>query len=113
MTLPLMALGGHGVISVASNQVPSEMVQLVEAMERGALDEARQLHRQLLQLMMVNFIEPNPIPVKFAMASMGLCEFAYRLPMVPASPATRPTTGGSSTASGPAQAATSAGKPMS
>jgi 4-hydroxy-tetrahydrodipicolinate synthase len=83
VTLPLMALGGHGVISVASNQVPSEMVQLVEAMERGALDDARQLHRQLLQLMMVNFIEPNPIPVKFAMASMGLCEFAYRLPMVP------------------------------
>jgi len=83
ITLPLMALGGHGVISVASNQAPAEMVQLVEAFERGALTEARALHNQLLPLMQVNFVEANPGPVKFSMASMGLCAPVYRLPMVP------------------------------
>lgn len=82
ITLPLMALGGHGVISVVSNQAPSEMVQLVEAFERGALAEARTWHNQLLPLMQVNFVESNPGPVKFAMASMGLCAPVYRLPMV-------------------------------
>ncbi|NQW05035.1 MAG: 4-hydroxy-tetrahydrodipicolinate synthase [Acidobacteria bacterium] len=82
ITLPLMALGGHGVISVVSNQMPSEMVQLVEAFERGALDESRHWHRTLMSLMQVNFVESNPGPVKFSMASMGLCERVYRLPMV-------------------------------
>jgi 4-hydroxy-tetrahydrodipicolinate synthase len=82
ITLPLMALGGHGVISVVSNQAPSEMVQLVEAFERGALAEARHWHNQLLSLMQVNFVESNPGPVKFSMASMGLCAPVYRLPMV-------------------------------
>jgi 4-hydroxy-tetrahydrodipicolinate synthase len=82
ITLPLMALGGHGVISVASNEVPSEMVQLVEKLERGAYDEARAIHRDLMPLMTVNFIESNPIPVKFVMSSMGLCEPVYRLPLV-------------------------------
>ncbi len=82
IALPLMALGGHGVISVVSNQAPAEMVQLVEAFERGALDEARHWHNQLLPLMQVNFVESNPGPVKFSMASMGLCSPVYRLPMV-------------------------------
>jgi 4-hydroxy-tetrahydrodipicolinate synthase len=82
LTLPLMALGGHGIISVASNEVPAEMVQMVEAFERGALAEARLWHNKLLPLMQINFIEANPGPVKFAMAAMGLCEEAYRLPMV-------------------------------
>jgi len=82
LTLPLMALGGHGIISVASNEVPSEMVQMVEAFERGALLESRHWHNKLLALMQINFVEANPVPVKFAMAAMGLCEEVYRLPMV-------------------------------
>lgn len=83
MTLPLMAIGGRGVISVAANEVPSEMTQMVEAAERGDFETARRWHQALAPLMLVNFVESNPIPVKFAMAAMGLCEDAYRLPMVP------------------------------
>jgi 4-hydroxy-tetrahydrodipicolinate synthase len=82
LTLPLMAIGGHGIISVASNEVPAEMVQMVEAAERGDFGEARRWHDKLLPLMQVNFVESSPGPVKFAMAAMGLCEEAYRLPIV-------------------------------
>jgi 4-hydroxy-tetrahydrodipicolinate synthase len=85
ITLPLMAIGGRGVISVVSNEVPSEMTQMVEAAERGDFVSARRWHTALASLMQINFIESNPIPVKFAMAAMGLCESAYRLPMVPPS----------------------------
>ena len=83
MTVPLMAIGGRGVISVVANEVPAEMAQLVEAAERGDFAMARRWHDKLLPLMQMNFIESNPIPVKFAMAAMGLCEEAYRLPLVP------------------------------
>jgi 4-hydroxy-tetrahydrodipicolinate synthase len=83
MALPLMAIGGRGLISVASNEAPAEMVSLIEAAEKGDYAAARQWHQKLLPLMQVNFIESNPIPVKFAMAAMGLCEEVYRLPMVP------------------------------
>ncbi len=82
ITLPLMALGGHGIISVASNEVPAEMVQMVEAFERGALADARHWHNKLLPIMQMNFIESNPGPVKYAMAAMGLCEEIFRLPVV-------------------------------
>ena len=82
LTLPLMAVGGHGVVSVASNEVPSEMSRIVEAAERNDFAAARKLHAALLPLMMVNFVESNPIPVKSAMAAMGLLEEVYRLPMV-------------------------------
>jgi 4-hydroxy-tetrahydrodipicolinate synthase len=82
LTLPLMAIGGRGLISVASNAVPAEMAQLVEAAERGDYAAARQLHHRLVPLMLGNFVESNPGPVKFAMAAMGLCEEVYRLPMV-------------------------------
>ena len=82
LTLPLMAIGGRGIISVASNEVPAEMVQMVEAAERGDYVNARRWHAKLLPLMQINFIESSPGPVKFAMAAMGLCEEAYRLPMV-------------------------------
>jgi 4-hydroxy-tetrahydrodipicolinate synthase len=82
VTLPLMAVGGRGVISVASNQVPREMSQMVEAAERGDFAAARKIHTSLLPLMLINFVESNPIPVKAAMAAMGLLEEAYRLPMV-------------------------------
>ena len=89
IALPLMALGGRGVISVASNEAPSEMVQMVEAAERGDFAGARRWHEKLFPLMQVNFVESNPMPVKFACASMGLCEDAYRLPMVAPKPASQ------------------------
>jgi 4-hydroxy-tetrahydrodipicolinate synthase len=81
ITLPLMAIGGRGIISVASNEIPAEMVQMVEAAERGDFGAARVVHKRLLPLMQVNFIEANPVPVKAAMAAMGLIEEVYRLPM--------------------------------
>ena len=83
ITLPLMSVGGRGVISVASNEVPRAMSQMVEAAERGDFAAARKLHAALLPLMLVNFVESNPIPVKAAMAAMGLLDEVYRLPMVP------------------------------
>jgi 4-hydroxy-tetrahydrodipicolinate synthase len=85
----MMAVGAKGVISVASNEVPHEMAQMVEAAERNDFAAARAIHAQLLPLMQVNFTESNPIPVKAAMAAMGLIEEAYRLPMVPPKPESR------------------------
>ncbi|HET7221357.1 MAG TPA: 4-hydroxy-tetrahydrodipicolinate synthase [Vicinamibacterales bacterium] len=89
LTLPLMAVGGHGIISVAGNEVPGEMSTMVECAERNDFAAARRIHAQLLPLMLVNFIESNPIPVKSAMAAMGLLEEIYRLPMVPPRDASR------------------------
>jgi 4-hydroxy-tetrahydrodipicolinate synthase len=89
LALPLMAVGGRGLISVVSNEVPAETVQMVEAAERGDFATARRWHEKLFPLMQVNFVESNPIPVKFACARMGLCEEVYRLPMVPPSPASQ------------------------
>ncbi len=89
LTLPLMAIGGRGLISVASNSVPAEIVQMVEAAERGDYASARQQHHRLVPLMLGNFVESNPGPVKFAMEAMGLCEEVYRLPMVPPRPASQ------------------------
>ena len=89
ITLPLMALGGKGIISVASNEVPAEMVAMVEAVERNDWASARAQHNQLLPLMQVNFCESSPGPVKFAMAEMGLLDAHYRLPMVPVSDASK------------------------
>jgi 4-hydroxy-tetrahydrodipicolinate synthase len=89
LTLPMMAVGAKGVVSVASNEVPHEMAQMVEAAERNDFAAARVIHSQLLLLMQVNFTESNPIPVKAAMAAMGLIEEAYRLPMVPPRPESR------------------------
>jgi 4-hydroxy-tetrahydrodipicolinate synthase len=89
LTLPLMAVGGRGIISVASNEIPAEMSRMVELAERGDFAAARALHQRLLPLMQVNFIESNPIPVKSAMATLGLLEEIYRLPMVPPRPASK------------------------
>ncbi len=89
LTLPLMAIGGRGIISVSSNEIPAEMSRMVELAERGDYAGARALHKRILPLLMVNFIESNPIPVKSAMASMGLLEEVYRLPMVPPRPASK------------------------
>jgi 4-hydroxy-tetrahydrodipicolinate synthase len=89
LALPLMAIGGRGVISVASNIVPDRMARLVNAALAGDFAAARAEHQALLPLMLVNFIESNPIPVKAALAMLGLCEEVYRLPMVPPSDASR------------------------
>jgi 4-hydroxy-tetrahydrodipicolinate synthase len=88
-TLPLMAIGGRGIISVASNEVPAEMAQMVEAAERSDYATARIIHTTLLPLLFGNFMESNPGPVKFAMAAMGLCEEVFRLPMVSPRPASQ------------------------
>ena len=82
LTLPLMAVGGHGIVSVASNEIPAEMVRMVETAERNDFAAARAIHARILPLMSVNFIESNPGPVKAAMAAMGLLDEVYRLPMV-------------------------------
>jgi 4-hydroxy-tetrahydrodipicolinate synthase len=82
LTLPLMAVGGRGVISVASNEVPGDMAQMVEAAERNDFAAARAIHQRLMPLLAVNFVEANPVPVKAAMAAMGLIEEVYRLPIV-------------------------------
>jgi 4-hydroxy-tetrahydrodipicolinate synthase len=89
VTLPLMAIGGRGIISVASNEVPAEMAQMVEAAERSDYQTARAIHTRLLPLLLGNFMESNPGPVKFAMAAMGLCEEVFRLPMVSPRPGSK------------------------
>jgi 4-hydroxy-tetrahydrodipicolinate synthase len=83
ITIPLMALGGRGVISVASNEIPAEMTQIAQACLRNDFAGARAIQARFLPLMNVNFVESNPIPVKAAMGLMGLLEPVYRLPMVP------------------------------
>jgi 4-hydroxy-tetrahydrodipicolinate synthase len=88
-TLAFMALGAEGVISVAANQVPGPMHELVACCAAGDYAAARRLHNRLLKLMTLNFLESNPIPVKASLALMGLCEESYRLPMCPPTEATR------------------------
>jgi len=83
ITLPIIALGGVGVISVVSNQVPKMMTELTRLCLEGKYEAARSLQRQLYNLMKLNFIETNPIPVKAGLAIMGLIEESYRLPLVP------------------------------
>jgi 4-hydroxy-tetrahydrodipicolinate synthase len=78
-----MALGGVGVISVASNEIPGPMTRLAHLLLDGRYDEARKLNAELLPLMQANFIETSPIPVKAALAMMGMIEEVYRLPLVP------------------------------
>ena len=89
LTVAVMAIGGRGVVSVASNEAPAEMAQIVELCEKGDYAAARKLHHWLLPLIQVNFVESNPIPCKAAMAAMGLIDEHYRLPLVPPSPAAR------------------------
>lgn len=81
LTLPTIALGGHGIISVASNEVPRMMSQFTHACLDGRWDKARSLNRKLYPLMKINFIESNPIPVKAALAMMGKIQEVYRLPL--------------------------------
>jgi len=82
LTLPVIACGGHGVISVASNEVPRMMARFTQACLEGQWDAARDWNRTLFPLMKVNFVESSPIPVKAALAMMGRIEEVYRLPLV-------------------------------
>ena len=86
LALPIIALGGKGLISVVSNEIPAEMTQLIRACLQNNFDEARRLQRRFLPLMEVNFVESSPIPVKAAMAAMGLLEPVWRLPLCPPRP---------------------------
>jgi 4-hydroxy-tetrahydrodipicolinate synthase len=83
VTLPLIALGAEGIVSVASNEIPDLMSRMTELALAGNWTEARALHYRLLPLMEINFIESSPGPVKAAMAMMGLLEENFRLPLVP------------------------------
>jgi 4-hydroxy-tetrahydrodipicolinate synthase len=83
ITLPLVALGGRGVISVVSNEIPAEMAQLTRLALQDDYPAARDIHRRYHPLMEVNFVDSNPIPVKAALAEMGLLEPVWRLPLVP------------------------------
>src|SRR6202035_5250045 len=80
MTLPVISLGGRGVVSVVSNQIPGAMAELTRLANRSDFAGARNVQRRYMPLMQVNFIEANPIPVKCAMSVMGLLEPVYRLP---------------------------------
>ncbi|MBV9180633.1 MAG: 4-hydroxy-tetrahydrodipicolinate synthase, partial [Acidobacteria bacterium] len=83
MTLPVIALGGVGVISVVSNEIPQEMAELTRAALNNDWNTSRQLFRKFFPLMQANFLESSPMPVKAVLAMMGRIEEAYRLPMVP------------------------------
>jgi 4-hydroxy-tetrahydrodipicolinate synthase len=89
MALPVIALGGTGLVSVASNEVPGEMARMVAAAIGGDWATARVLYRRYFRLITANFLETNPGPVKSVMAMMGRLEEIYRLPMVPVAPANR------------------------
>jgi 4-hydroxy-tetrahydrodipicolinate synthase len=89
VTLPMIALGGAGVISVVSNQIPKQMAELTRLCLEGNFEKARVLQQKLFKLMKLNFIETNPIPVKAGMAMMGMMEESYRLPLVPMAPENR------------------------
>ena len=89
ITLPVISLGGVGIVSVVSNQIPHEMSELTNAALDGDLKRARSIHRKFLPLMQANFIESNPMPVKAILAMMGRIEEVYRLPMVQVKPETR------------------------
>jgi 4-hydroxy-tetrahydrodipicolinate synthase len=83
VTLPVIALGGVGIVSVASNEIPHEMATMTRAALSNDWDTARRIHRKYLLLMVANFIESNPLPVKAVLAMMGKIEETYRLPLLP------------------------------
>jgi 4-hydroxy-tetrahydrodipicolinate synthase len=89
LALPTVAVGGHGVVSVISNEMPSDVARMIEGAERGDVAAARAIHHRLLPLMLAHFVESNPGPVKAAMAAMGLLEEVFRLPLVGPKPDSR------------------------
>ena len=82
LTLPILSIGGVGVISVLSNILPKKVQGMIEAWERGQLQLARDIHVELYPLCKALFIETNPIPIKTAMAMMGIIQEEFRLPLV-------------------------------
>jgi 4-hydroxy-tetrahydrodipicolinate synthase len=86
ITIPLMSLGGRGLISVSSNEIPAEMTRIVQLCLAGDFVGAREIHKKYFRLLEANFIETNPGPVKAAMGLMGLLDPHFRLPMVPPKP---------------------------
>ncbi len=86
ITIPLMSLGGRGLISVSSNEIPAEMTRIVQLCLAGDFLGAREIHKKYFRLLEANFIETNPGPVKAAMGLMGLLDPNFRLPMVPPKP---------------------------
>jgi len=89
LTLPIMAVGGHGVISVVANVAPKQSADLLLACSKGDLAAARRLNYQLLPLVRALFLETNPIPVKAALSMMGYCRDELRLPLLPMTEAPR------------------------
>ena len=89
LTFPLMALGGKGVISVASNIIPKEMHELADNMLNGKIDKAKKIHYSMLPLFKAIFIETNPIPIKTALSMKGMCKESFRLPMCSMNPANK------------------------
>lgn len=90
LALPMVALGGDGVIAVISNEAPAAYGQMIRAALEGDLATARRIHRELYPLMRANFVESNPVPVKYAMAKLGLCHATVRLPLSDLSEESRP-----------------------
>ncbi|MDP1852717.1 MAG: 4-hydroxy-tetrahydrodipicolinate synthase [Candidatus Omnitrophota bacterium] len=86
LTLPLLAIGGCGIISVVSNIVPRDVATLVSEFEKGHIKKAQNMHYKLLPLIKAVFLETNPIPIKTAMGLLGMCEPDLRLPLCPMSP---------------------------
>lgn len=89
ITVPMLAVGADGLVSVCSNEIPKETSQMVEAGLKGNFSKARRIHYKILDLMETNFIEANPAPAKFVMKEMGLLENNLRLPLVPVSRASQ------------------------
>ncbi|MGH7263507.1 MAG: 4-hydroxy-tetrahydrodipicolinate synthase [Candidatus Rokuibacteriota bacterium] len=89
LTLPLMAVGGRGVISVVANLLPKETVELTHAALDGDFKRAREVHQRLFPICRAMFMETNPIPLKEAMAMLGMIRAEWRLPMCPMTPANR------------------------
>jgi 4-hydroxy-tetrahydrodipicolinate synthase len=89
IALPVISLGGSGLISVASNAIPGQMLRMVGAALENDWVSARRINRQFFRLMQAHFWEPNPAPIKAVLSMLGRCEDVLRLPMVPVSPATR------------------------
>lgn len=89
ITLPMIAAGADGLVSVCSNEIPKETAQMVKSALDGGYSKARRIHYKILKLMEANFIEANPAPCKFVMKEMGLLENYVRLPLVPVSRASQ------------------------
>lgn len=85
LTLPVLSIGGTGIVSVVSNIVPKDVAEMVSEFEKGNIKRAREIHYKLLPLIKAVFLETNPIPVKTAMGILGMCEPDLRLPMCPMS----------------------------